>query len=970
LLRRVQGLRDQRLMDVGDVLADEFKIVQDRRAILQNSVSGTANPNPLGRTDGPTRDKLVTYYQKVHGLRVPLAALCLSGGGIRSAAFALGVVQGLAARGVLQKFDYLSTVSGGGYLGSFLTAWVQRAGYAKVCDDLIGKIDPDEMSPVQYLRRYSSYLTPRKGLLTADTLTVIAYYFRNLVLNWLIMIPLVLVAVVAIKILAAGIWSIPASSAVVSGFGLIAIALTGLATMQSLRQRPGWEIERYGTLKFQLYTKWPLLLGGIAASCAAMKYFQLPAKALPEPAQSASIAEPGIITEMAALGIIVAVINFISWMIAFFIAKPASLQQMSTRENVRSAGWVRAAWTLASFTISGAVIGSSLGALFYFVSSLKDPQVLAFVLLCFGPPILISAYFVGEMVHIGITSYIRWGDGEREWLATAAGYHGRIALRWVLAAFIIFGGSYVVHDFYRSAHPEFSFASLTTIGGISGLIVAWLGNASSTAATMRERYNTWKNLGASVILAIAAPVFIVISVSLLSAGVDGVVTGRSLLFPFSATYNTGNSASVDAVNQFFNQFYGSVLKELALILLGAAFIGGLASLAINTNRFSLHGMYRNRLIRAFLGASRASSSPNALAGFDDDIRQPNPLTGFDEKDNVNLSELWPNQYAPQTIPPSFLVVNCSLNVLASSELSWQERKALSFTATSRSVGAGALNRQRGHFRQACEYGNALSLGTAITISGAAVSPNMGYHSSSALSLLMTFFNVRLGAWLGNPGPNGVNIYKKQGPLFSAKPLIQEAFGLTTEEKRYVYLSDGGHFENLGLYEMVRRRCGLIVLSDAGCDPDAAFEDLGNAVRKISIDMNVKIVFDKLDIGPRKIPPAVGATFAVAKIVYPEPYAPVGRLLYIKPGYQGIEPASVRSYAATNPAFPHEPTSDQLFGESQFEAYRALGEYIVDALDGGSNKSYARIEDFIDAAGRRLTKLGGKLSSVRPPATSE
>src|SRR3954469_13720811 len=71
LLRRIQGLRDKRLMDIGDVLTDEFDIVESRRAILQNSVAGTKNPNPLGRTDGQTRDKLAAYYQKVHGLRVP-----------------------------------------------------------------------------------------------------------------------------------------------------------------------------------------------------------------------------------------------------------------------------------------------------------------------------------------------------------------------------------------------------------------------------------------------------------------------------------------------------------------------------------------------------------------------------------------------------------------------------------------------------------------------------------------------------------------------------------------------------------------------------------------------------------------------------------------------------------------------------------------------------------------------------------
>ena len=166
-----------------------------------------------------------------------------------------------------------------------------------------------------------------------------------------------------------------------------------------------------------------------------------------------------------------------------------------------------------------------------------------------------------------------------------------------------------------------------------------------------------------------------------------------------------------------------------------------------------------------------------------------------------------------------------------------------FTATPRSIGAGALNLRKGCFRRAADYGSALSLGTAITISGAAVSPNMGYHSSAALSLLLTFFNVRLGAWLGNPGPSGASVYRKQGPVFSVRPLIQEALGLTTEDERYVYLSDGGHFENLGLYEMICRRCGLIIVSDAGCDPSVTFEDLGNAVRKISIDLGVRIVFE-------------------------------------------------------------------------------------------------------------------------------
>ena len=82
----------------------------------------------------------------------------------------------------------------------------------------------------------------------------------------------------------------------------------------------------------------------------------------------------------------------------------------------------------------------------------------------------------------------------------------------------------------------------------------------------------------------------------------------------------------------------------------------------------------------------------------------------------------------------------------------------------------------------------------MAISGAAASPNMGYHSSPAITFLMTIFNVRLGWWLGNPGPCGEISYRKEGPSFAIKPLVQEAVGLTTDDKEYVYLSDGGHFE--------------------------------------------------------------------------------------------------------------------------------------------------------------------------------
>jgi hypothetical protein len=236
-----------------------------------------------------------------------------------------------------------------------------------------------------------------------------------------------------------------------------------------------------------------------------------------------------------------------------------------------------------------------------------------------------------------------------------------------------------------------------------------------------------------------------------------------------------------------------------------------------------------------------------------------------------------------------------------------------------------------HYRRSETYGGisvgGLSLGTAMAISGAAVSPNQGYNTSPLISFLLMLFNVRLGWWLGNPKRKE---YDLEGPRFSLSPALRELTGDTTDGSKWVYLSDGGHFENLGLYEMIRRRCRFIVVSDAGCDPKFAFEDLGNAVRKIFIDFGVSIDFERFDIQARQTPPVPGARFAIGRIRYPGSTRP-GWLLYLKPTYQGTERADVRSYATAHPEFPHESTTDQWFRESQLEAYRSLGASIAEHL---------------------------------------
>jgi hypothetical protein len=178
---------------------------------------------------------------------------------------------------------------------------------------------------------------------------------------------------------------------------------------------------------------------------------------------------------------------------------------------------------------------------------------------------------------------------------------------------------------------------------------------------------------------------------------------------------------------------------LIAIMLAADFL-------VNVNRFSLHATYRNRLIRAFFGG------PHAFPANAHPPRKADRFTDFDPGDNLRMRDLWDGPVADGDWRP-FHVINAALNLAATTNLAWQQRKAESFVITPQFCGCATLG-----YRKTIEYGdpgnNGISVGTAMAISGAAVSPNMGYHSSPSIAFLLTLLNVRLGWWLGNPGPEG------------------------------------------------------------------------------------------------------------------------------------------------------------------------------------------------------------------------
>src|SRR5262245_23570342 len=576
------------------------------------------------------------------------------------------------------------------------------------------------------------------------------------------------------------------------------------------------------------------------------------------------------------------------------------------------------------WTLSGAVYGALVMAIAHlFLNNSQDIERLIFLddvfrsattgaavprrllaLLYLGVPLMLLAQLVAEMIFVGLTSEENYSDEDREWLGRAAGLALLAGAIWLMVIHL----AYISTDItlraseFLSDHP---WQGLILIGllYLIAAIAAAIARSGRTPAHLDPKMDR-KTRTAHTTLSLVAVVLLVVLIVGVSAPIDHVILGKSIAV---CTRCKGPGCQPNPCE--------GASWNFTLALLIVMFVAWISSRNININRFSLHALYRNRLMRMFLGASHQKD------------RRPNPFTDFDQNDNVPIWKMWPSR--TEGWQP-FHIINIALNVSSSHEhLEWQERKAASFTVSPLHCGSAITG-----FRPSEAYGDEISLGTAMAVSGAAASPNQGYISSAPLAFLMALFNVRLGWWLGNPGRAGKTTYKYDGPKNALVPFFSELLGMTSDSNKYVYLSDGGHFENLGLYEMVRRRCRFIVVSDAGCDPDFGFADLGNALRKIAIDLGITITMHKLEkLRTRggKFDAGSGRPYcAFGEISYPESDTPAF-LLYIKPGYHGSEGVGIRAYATANPTFPHQTTGDQFFSESQFESYRALGFEIVDEL---------------------------------------
>ncbi len=853
-----------------------------------------------------------------------LIGLAFSGGGIRSATFNLGVLQALARLGLLRKFDYVSTVSGGGYIGSWLMAWMhhQKIGVREIEKRLAPHTYTSERTAeppeVRFLRNYSNYLTPKRGILSGDFWSFVATYLRNTALNQTILLLFLLGLLLLPRAIAYlphlleaeeelwqwsffGLTEILRSQelAIVLGllFGSIGVVMMGLNF--AWIETP----ERSGETRVALLARPAaiqcLIVAPLFVSAALFSYafsFVLPdlRAACPLFAWAVHLRIVPCYLWAPSTG---AVMYFSFWAVACGVRGIVSLWKPEARGREPSAGLV-----LSTALLTGAVSG----LLFFPYARLLDaartdsgnsPAGLWHVL-TFGTPALVGIMLLAGALHIGLMGR-GFGDPYREWWARLGGWLGIYGTCWlVLFLLAVYVPVWVGIAFDKYAH-RFTLSGL--IFWILSTLYGVLFGKSPATDGLKPNAEWKKKLAGYA--ARATPYIFIAGLLVLLAILDAKIAA----LPTFATFELKEPPS-DIVDPWIVPMCGAFLLVAALL-----------SWRVDINQFSVHMLYRNRLVRCYLGASVPE-------------RREQPFTGFSAGDDIPLSALEiPREPKAERDGRPIPLLNASVNVSRGKELALQTRKARSFVfsplysgyarpipetsgwqpAIARTADAGSRERAGAAL---------LSLGTAVAVSGAAASPNMGFSSSPALAFLMTLFDVRLGWWLGNPRRTE---WTSGGPRVGALWLLMELFGAASDQSGYVYLSDGGHFENLAVYELVRRRCKLIVACDASCDSAYAFGDLHNAMERCRSDFGVEIRRETRQLVPND--GRVAEHFDLCRIRYtPGDDGDDGVLIYLKPALKKDDPEDLLGYAKRNATFPHDTTANQWFDENHFENYRNLG----------------------------------------------
>ena len=855
-----------------------------------------------------------------HASDLGLMGLCFSGGGIRSATFNLGILQGLAELNLLRCVDYLSTVSGGGYIHQWFAAWSKRRGFEEVEKRLIPLPEQDNPGdhpePIRWLRRYSNYLTPENGLLSGDTWVAFATWLRNTLLNQAILFSGLVFAALVLRFFASP--SIvpqrgPAVFAFVGAIFYLALHAAYLVgeNLSSFCQAPAEELRGFGQGAVNLWIVLPLT--GSAALLTLLLQV--------------------IMADRFGLNLVFTFIasTFLLLVLAVTaaFAGGAPFCYLKTHHRTSAYQSVSEFWNQPKcfahlkfiFVILGLVLACALAAAAaagWIVASIillaklwsVSGHYCCRAVLVVAPPLILGGPLVTLLLVIGLLGRT-FDDSRREWITRLAGCIGLLILLWIVSFSFSLFGHYIVIWLWSKLWTGLPVLVGWVTASVGGLLAGKSSKSTGTQSDKQSRFSTIE------IAAVAGPyVFIVGLLLLISAMAETVFQKAAMAGPWC--------------------WVAIYIVPLVVCLLFAW--------RVDINEFSLHAFYRNRLARCYLGASNIP-------------RHPNPFTGFDEKDtDLPVSILLPGKGYDGPFP----IFCTTLNLTFGEDLAWQERKAASFAFTplcsgydvpwTESRGRKTLRFNGFVDTMTYAYPNpGIHIGTAVAISGAAVSPSMGYHSNPATAFLLTVFGVRLGWWLLNPrllNEDGTTMgihageradgklqrlfsaYPWPSPRFSLLYLVNELLGRTNDTSKYVYLSDGGHFDNMGLYELVRRRCRYIVICDSEADGDLTFGGIGMAIRKCRIDFGAEIALDLRPLEHAKDSQYSSKHCVVGSITYPEAPETHGIIVYLKSSLTGDEPADVLNYKKEDSCFPHDSTLDQWFSESQFESYRRLGHHVA------------------------------------------
>ncbi len=743
--------------------------------------------------------------------------LSLSGGGIRSATICLGALQALYKHKYLNIFDYLSSVSGGGFIGGFLTTLIHNSSKkdkASILNELDHSNGEIESEVFRDLRNYSEYLAP-KGIV--DKLRIPAIIFSGFFINFICILPWLLILTVLMTI----------------------ISIDLVNDLSSVKVNMEFQEENFPTLSSLLrsYYLTSLYLILLLVLIFCIPFFNL---------------------------FVTKVIN------------PLSTHMNSTTFN-----------ELRNHTkLNIQVEGILLIVLIMLIILESQPTILFFI----------DQYFWETKIPPIIAGSL---DTNIDLRSLDTRLEGFVIGYSLVFSFIL---SVIVFRVARpeKAHQKFISQKLKEkfkefLLFIIGPLTLWLLFAFLSTLSLNHTLSD-----DSLLKKIPAQYL-----SNFLEYLNGLIPSR---YYWPSDWNPYIETSVDSSKRNDTFIILSIYLIISLVLYLYS------RLFIDFNHTSLHRFYREKICSAFFVPSKEKK-----------IEANTRLN----QDKIKLSKISDSRTLP------FLIINTTINLHNSSSLP-HKRSADSFFFSPLYSGSTETGYCRTVDLERKDHN--LDLGATTAISGAAAAPIMGRMTVKPLIFLFALLNVRLGYWLPNPMNFKDKRYKnKRNSKVGLKYLVAEAFGKANKKDKYVFLTDGGHSDNSGIYQLLRRKCKLIVAVDGEMDKHHSFGGLSNVIRLARIDLGIDIEINVDNL----VPDNLGYSkkhYSVALIRYSKNEQAL--LIYLKSSLTGDENLYVSSYKNKMADFPHESTSDQFFSEEQFESYRSLGYHIVNNFLGNDDNQDA------------------------------